>query len=253
MKPRHLVIATVAVALILPTIAVASGEGQSILGGQRNPTLSPSRTYSGETQIIAKNSTYGTRQSNMGTGGGAIYGCRAVAGSTASCLRGVNLNQGTAFDFSTNGVVGGKINTAGGDKARPFITNATGVATGLNADRVDSKSADELTADATTAATAAATTAATTAAAANNQTAQVSDTGTLSKARGATAATRDSEGVFDVTFAKDVSACLPTATLVNTTGGQISVSPTSATVIRVTTRDIAGAVDDSGFSLLVTC
>jgi len=249
MKPRHLIVAAVAAALVLPTIATASGEGQSIVGGQRNPTLSPSRTYTGETQIIAKNALYGTRQSNLGTGGGAIYGCRSVAGGSASCIRAVNLNQGTAFDFTTNGVQGGKINAAGGDKAKPFTTNATGVATGLNADRVDSKSADELVSEATTAAT----TASVNAAAANNQTAQVSATGVLSKARGAASATRDSEGVFDVTFAKDVSACLPTATLVGTAGGQISVSPTSTTVIRVSTFDKTGTADDSAFSLLVTC
>ena len=96
------------------TLAMASGEGQSVLGGQRNPTLSPSRTYSGETQIIASNATYGTRQSNKGTGGGAIYGCRAVAGSSASCVRAVNLNQGTAFDFVTSGTQGGRINAAVG-------------------------------------------------------------------------------------------------------------------------------------------
>lgn len=245
MKPRHLIVATVVVALAVPTLAVASGEGQSVLGGQRNPTLSPSRTYSGETQIIARNSTYGTRQSNKGTGGGAIYGCRAVAGSSASCLRAVNLNQGAAFDFVTSGVQGGRITAAGGEKARPFTTNATGVATGLNADRVDSKSADELVAEATTAAT--------NAAAAANQTAQVSGTGALSKARGAVSAARDSEGVFDVTFAKDVSACLPTATLQGSGGGEISVAQPGATVVRVTTRDSTGTLDDGAFSLLVTC
>ena len=245
MKPRHLIVATVAVALAVPTLAMASGEGQSVLGGQRNPTLSPSRTYSGETQIIAKNSTYGTRQSNKGTGGGAIYGCRAVAGSSASCVRAVNLNQGTAFDFVTSGTQGGRINAAGGEKARPFTTNATGVATGLNADRVDSMSAEVLVAEATTAAT--------NGAAAGNQTAQVTDTGVLSKARGAVSAARDSEGAFDVTFAKDVSACLPTATLQGAAGGQISVAQPSATVVRVTTRDTTGTLDDGAFSLLVTC
>ena len=249
MKPRHLIVGAVAAALVLPAIATAAGEGQSILGGQRNPTLSPSNTYSGETKIIAKNATYGTRQSNMGTGGGAIYGCRSVAGGSASCIRAVNLNQGTAFDFTTNGVQGGRISAAGGDKARPFTTNATGVATGLNADRLDSKNADELVSEATTAAT----TASVNAAAANNQTAQVSETGVLSKARGAASAARDSAGVYDVTFAKDVSACLPTATRVATTPGMVSVSPTSATVIRVSTFDKNGDAADSAFSLLVTC
>jgi len=36
---------------------------------------------------------------------------------------------------------------SGGDSKRPFTTNATGVATGLNADRVDGKSAAQIAAD----------------------------------------------------------------------------------------------------------
>ncbi len=66
-------------------------------------------------------------------------------------------------------------------------------------------------------------------------------------------AARDSEGVFDVTFAKDVSACLPTATLQGSGGGEISVAQPGATVVRVTTRDSTGTLDDGAFSLLVTC
>ena len=49
-------------------------------GGARNPSSNASLAYSRETQIIANNTTYGTRQSNKSTsGGGAIYGCRAGA------------------------------------------------------------------------------------------------------------------------------------------------------------------------------
>src|SRR5690349_15609248 len=73
------VLATAAViAVALPAGAAASGEGRSILGGQRNPAHG---NLTRETQVIAANSTYGTRQSNKGTGGGAIYGCRATTGN----------------------------------------------------------------------------------------------------------------------------------------------------------------------------
>ena len=63
-----------------------------------------------------------------------------------------NLADGRAFEFSSNGGTEvGRI-TSGNTKAAPFTTNATGVATGLNADQVDGKNAEDITKDATTAA-----------------------------------------------------------------------------------------------------
>lgn len=135
--------ALVLAATISP-FALAAGEGHPIDGGARNPSSNPSLSYHRETQIIADNGTYGTRQSNKGTGGGAIYGCRAPAGAEP-CIRAANLNNGQAFQFDTSGGVGGKITVGnGGDDDRPFTTNATGVATGLNADRVDGLNAADI-------------------------------------------------------------------------------------------------------------
>jgi len=133
----------------------AAGEGDPILGGERNPGGNQTRELSEETQIIAETGqgTYGTRQSNKGAGGGAIYGCRSTrnAGSVIDpavntpCLRVNNLNSGLAFQMDTNGTLGGTIVVGtGGDNAKPFVTNATGVATGLNADEVDGMSADQI-------------------------------------------------------------------------------------------------------------
>ena len=122
-------------------------------------------TMATETEIIGKfNATtaskggYVTRQSNTQTGakagGGAIYGCRGAAGGTAAgsapCVRSVNLAAGFAFEFTTEGGVAGLIAVGDGKTAnpaaKPFTTNATGVATGLNADQVDGKSATEIAA-----------------------------------------------------------------------------------------------------------
>lgn len=240
-----------------PTLAVAANNGTNVLGGQRNPTLNSSKSYSGETQIIAQNDTYGTRQSNKGGGGGAIYGCRSAV-NMPPCIRTVNMNQGHAFEFFTRGLEGGTITVGnGGAATRPFTTNATGVATGLNADKVDGKSADEIAKEAVATAVASATDASAKAATAlvatTNQTAQVSDAGVLSKARGAAKAEKTATGVYDVTFSTDVSACLPTATVGGTAGGQLSVTQPSPTVVHVTTFDKTGTAADSAFSLLVTC
>lgn len=141
------VIASIALVVAIGGTAYATGEGNPILGGVRNPGNNQSQALKGETQIIANNSTYGTRQSNKSNnGGGAIYGCRSKVGGSAAnqepCIRANNLSTGSAFEFATTGTVGGLITTASTGGA-PFTTNATGVATGLNADRVDGKDASD--------------------------------------------------------------------------------------------------------------
>jgi hypothetical protein len=143
------VIALIALTIAIGGTAYATGEGQPLLGGARNPGVDQSKELTRETEIIADTSTYGTRQSNKsGNGGGAIYGCRSAAGGTPAknepCVRANNLAVGLAFEFtSTNGDTGGRIETKDAS-GKPFTTNATGVATGLNADRVDSLDADQI-------------------------------------------------------------------------------------------------------------
>ena len=127
-------------------------------------TRSSGGAASKETQIIARTGkdVYGTRQSNLGDGGGAIYGCRASLDTSGigdpkkstPCLRVNNLRDGKAFDLQTKtgriiGILqaGTSLNTPKPEVA-PFITNATGVAVGLNADRVDGLNAAEIIAQA---------------------------------------------------------------------------------------------------------
>ena len=90
----------------------------------RNPSPDASRELRGETEIIARNGTYGTRQSNKGSGGGAIYGCRS-ARDDEPCVRANNLKGGRAFEFTTKGKEGGQIEL-GDTSGPPFTTNATG-------------------------------------------------------------------------------------------------------------------------------
>jgi hypothetical protein len=116
-----------------------------------------------ESQIIARTpvNVYGTRQSNLGAGGGAIYGCRATLGAdpanpavTTPCVRVNNLSTGEAFQFlSLSGSIVGVIQAGPAfatpnPAARPFVTNATNVATGLNADRLDGRDAEQIIAEA---------------------------------------------------------------------------------------------------------
>ena len=71
-----LVLALAASIVLIAPLAIA-GTGDNIREGVRNPT--GGGAASKETQIIARTGkdVYGTRQSNLGDGGGAIYGCRA--------------------------------------------------------------------------------------------------------------------------------------------------------------------------------
>jgi hypothetical protein len=118
--------------------SLADAGGQAVRGGVKNPSLGG---YFQTTQIWANNSSWGTRQSNLGSGGSAIYGCRSIAGGLP-CLDADNLKGGTAFTFITTGNTGGTI-LVGNEKAAPFTTNGHGEAKGLNANYLQGKQASE--------------------------------------------------------------------------------------------------------------
>ena len=138
---RYILVGALALAIGIPSVAVGFGEGRSLLLGKRNPSPNAARALNSETEIIASNGSYGTRQSNKrnGDGGGAIYGCRSDTGREP-CIRSNNLKTGRAFEFVTSGKEAGRIEV-GDTTGAPFTTNATGTATGLNADKVDGKEA----------------------------------------------------------------------------------------------------------------
>jgi hypothetical protein len=138
---RYVIATSLILVLGVPAAAIGFGEGRPLDGGQRNPSRS---AYTQETEVISRNNTYSTRQSNLrdGDGGGAIYGCRSAAGNEP-CLRGNNLEGGRAFEFNTTGNEGGFIQVANANGA-PFQTNGTGLVTNLNAGRVGGRTAADL-------------------------------------------------------------------------------------------------------------
>ena len=228
------------VALMVAPFAGAFGEGNSVRGGARNPSPDARRAYTKETEIIANVNTYGTRQSNKSNnGGGAVYGCRSGDGGTPKgnepCVRASNLTTGRAFEFNSNN--GTEVGASTGPAtAAPFTTTAKGVATGLNADQVDGKSADEITA------------------AALSKYAKVSGAGALGDQRGATAAARSAAGVYSVDFNADVSKCARTVSVTGDAAGIATSTATDADTIAVHTFDIpGGAAGDHAFDLVVTC
>ncbi|HYM57518.1 MAG TPA: hypothetical protein VES79_06095 [Solirubrobacteraceae bacterium] len=200
---RYMLAGALVLAVGIPSVAVGFGEGRTMLLGKRNPSANSTRALNSETEIIADNGTYGTRQSNKkdGDGGGAIYGCRSDAGAEP-CVRANNLKGGRAFEFETVGREAGRIEV-GDTTGAPFTTNATGTAAGLNADKVDGKEAADLVAGA------------------DIKTARVNAAGALEGGRGATAAAIDpTPDTYRVTFDRDVSACTYTATPVGASSGQ---------------------------------
>jgi hypothetical protein len=232
---RYAVATALILVLGIPSAAIGFGEGRSVLGGKRNPSRDATKAFSAETEIIANNSTYGTRQSNKrnGDGGGAIYGCRSNEGNEP-CLKSFNLNNGRAFDMQTNGNLGGRIQTKDANGV-PFTTNATGVATGLNADKVDGK-------DGTSLATGALYFAAVTAA------------GTATGPRGAPSATRNAtDNSYTVTFDTDVSKCAYSATAnAATADATVAFAVTSGTDPKSVVVDETGATGVP-FHLQVIC
>jgi hypothetical protein len=150
---RALLISGGILALFISGSALAVGEGDPLTGGERNPSANQTQQFAVETQIIgdiaastAADGGYVTRQSNTregaDAGGAAIYGCRATKGTAQGgegCLRANNLAKGIALEVQSSGVPAlFQVGTAPGTvvDAPPFATNARGVVTNLNAERV---------------------------------------------------------------------------------------------------------------------
>jgi hypothetical protein len=225
-------------AIGVPSVAIGFGEGRALILGKRNP--SGHRTLTKETQIIGNTSTYATRQSNKkdGDGGGAIYGCRSKVGNEP-CILTRNLRDGRAFQFETAGKEGGYIKT-GDNNGAPFTTNATGVATGLNADKVDGRDGSDL------------------ASTSDSLFAAVNADGTLAAGGPeATGASQTDTGArtYTVTFNRDVSKCSYTA---NVTGNSADFSlgtqgGPAANQVRVDQSDNADGNNGRPFHLQVIC
>ena len=270
-RTRSVVAATSLLVVCGAPFAVAA-TGDVLREGVRNGTTTA------ETQIISNvNSNnqptggYSTRQSNLSnSGGGAVYGCRSAVGGSAAtprpqnpCLRANNLNTGYAFEFhATNGAITGLITAgSGGDSKKPFVTNATGVATGLNADRLDNLDAAQIVALARTK---------------NDLDADtldgrdsgaylalfalVNDDGAVGEGdtRGvpANGTARQGEGDYSVVFTGDRSNCALSATLVGTAPGEITATPVVAdgnTAVDVRTFASDGTAADRAFHLSAHC
>lgn len=255
-RTRNVIAATGILAIGVTATGVAA-TGSPLLQGKRNGTATA------ETQVIANiNATnaptggYSTRQSNLSsTGGGAVYGCRSTTGGSAAtpptnpCLRANNLSSGYAFEFNaSNGLSAGTITVGkGGDSAKPFTTNATGVATGLNADRVDGKNATDFlgaTEKATDSNKLNGQEASAYAQAGDLLFAAVDATGKVTASRGGTATGSLSGTTFTVTFPKDVSKCSFTATANGATATPgLSIAAASAGTTKVTVDEAGTAAN----------
>lgn len=269
------VIAATGLLVIIAAPFAGAATGDNLREGVRNGTATK------ETQIIgnlrsttATTGGFVTRQSNLSTdGGGAIYGCRSKAGGTAAkpapqnpCIRANNLSTGFAFEFNaSNGESAGLITVGpGGDAKRPFTTNATGVATGLNADEVDGLDAAQIIAAARTKAGLDADTVdGVDSADLRPRFAQVADAGastSLGDTRGVPStgglAHAEDSGVYQVTFNGDLTKCALSATITGATAGLISATPSLVsgnTVVTVRTFQPGGAVGDQPFHVQVDC
>src|SRR4051794_15356748 len=238
---RYILLTAVALAIAVPAVAGAFGEGRHLKLGKRNPSTNSSLATSSETEMISDNPSYGTRQSNKrdGDGGGATSR-RPPSPGNEPCLRASNLKGGRAFEFESVGKEAGRIEV-GDTTGAPFTTNATGVATGLNADKVDGKDATDLAA--------AGDLAWATVAAADAK---------LTANRGASEAklVDAAKGTYSVTFTREVKACSFTATAQGTeakAGVVFAVSPSASDPKTVLVDQADASADRSDFHLQVVC
>jgi hypothetical protein len=254
---RKALIGTAAIGLLATPVALAA----PLDGGDRNPGNNASQGYTQETQIIGEvaqnqgghatgTGGFVTRQSNKSTsGGGAIYGCRATAG-TEACVAANNLANGDAFRFQAAEAAasigqlrfGLDINKAVAKP--PFVTNGTGLVKNLNADAVDGKSAEDFVEKGSL------------------LFARVADDGAIAANRGvpsgntATVATDGANAVFTVPFGANLSQCVATANPTEASGA-LTESPLIVAIgdpaNTVTVTQQAAAGNPYGFALQVTC
>ena len=228
--------------------AAAVAAGDPIRAEVRNGTTAKETEIIGAFNATTGKGGYVTRQSNTQTGskagGGAIYGCRGAAGGTASgsapCLRASNLAAGFAFEFAGEGDVVGQISVGDGktanSKAKPFTTNATGVATGLNADQVDGKSASDIAAGVSVGGV--------------HVEADGRLTAAINRRGGTPAVSRTGTGQYTVTFPGFTASgdALPQVTIIGDQFGFVRAD-TQNGAVRVFTADTTGTAADRGFAL----
>jgi hypothetical protein len=269
-RTRSVLLATGLLVVGIAPFGIAA-TGDSLRVGRRNrTTVRETEVVSNIASTTALKGGYSTRQSNLSaSGGGAIYGCRSQAGGSRAtptpqnpCIRANNLSKGLAFEFNAaNGDVAGSITAgAGGDAKKPFTTNATGVATGLNADRVDNLDVAAILAQARTKAGLDADTVdGVDSEDLRPRLALISSTGGVTASRGLIATnpvTYTPPGVYKVTFAGDLTKCATSATLTGVNPGEIVADPAAVagnTVVTVTTSNSAGAPSDRRFDLSLNC
>jgi hypothetical protein len=271
-RTRSVLLATGLLVVGISPFAVARTGGNLREGVRNGTTVRETEIVSNVGSTTGPKGGYATRQSNLSSsGGGAVYGCRSQAGGSAAtprpqnpCVRANNLSTGFAFEFqATRGDVGGLISVgSGGDSKKPFETNATGVATGLNSDEVDGLDAAQIVATARAKASLDADTldgrdSADFARVA--PIAQVAADGTAGQTRGVTTGgvtNPAGPGTYEVVFTGDLTKCALSATVTGTAAGQVTATPALAsgnTTIDVRTFDGTGAAADRGFHLSANC
>ena len=269
-RTRSVVAATSLLVIVGAPFAFAN-TGEVVHEGVRNgTTVKETEIISNIASTTGPKGGYSTRQSNLSnSGGGAIYGCRSQVGGSAAtprpmnpCLRANNLSTGYAFELhATRGPIVGLISAgAGGDDKKPFVTNATGVATGLNADRLDNLDAAEIVTLARTKAKLDADTLDGVDSAAFARLApfaQVAADGAAGATRGvpANGTARTGEGIYTVAFTGDLSKCALSATLSGDAAGEITATPViadgnTAVTVRTYTAETAR---DRAFYLAAHC
>ena len=271
-RTRSVVAATGLLVICVAPFASARTGGPLREGLRNGTTTNETQIISNIASSTATTGGYSTRQSNLSpSGGGAVYGCRSQVGGSAAkprpqnpCIRANNLSTGYAFEFHASGgpIVGLISAGAGGDAKKPFVTNATGVATGLNADRLDNLDAAQIV----TAARAKASLDADTVDGKDSgdlqaRFAQIQADGDRDETRGLIATNPTSHtagsGEYALTFTGDLTKCALAATLTDAAfGGEITATPTLAagnTTVTVRTANSAGAATDRAFHLTISC
>jgi len=274
-RTRSVVAATGMLVICVAPFASARTGGNLREGVRNGTTTNETQVISNIASSTGPTGGYSTRQSNLSSsGGGAVYGCRSAVGGSAAkprpqnpCIRANNLSTGYAFEFNaSDGPIAGLISAGtGGDTKKPFVTNATGVATGLNSDRLDNLDAAQIVNLARTKASLDADTVdGRDSSDLQARFAQVTSNGGVIESRGLITTSpipyESDTAEYPVKFAGDVTKCAISATITGSGFGEITTASAVAdnvTTVTVRTATSAGAggteASERPFHVTVNC
>ena len=138
---RAAVVCSLILAIGVPSVAMGFGEGRNLLLGKRNPSNNPASRSTPRPRSSPTPRRTAPASPTRRTATAAARSTAAARASATSPASAPPTSRAAARSSSPRSAPKAAASRSAAPTGAPFTTNATGVATGLNADQVDGKEA----------------------------------------------------------------------------------------------------------------